>query len=249
MQIPQSLKITRDKKEENVIFNLAKAYLTKEDRTPGIHASGILDPRMEYFKITMPKDLTGREVWFFVIGKILHAMILAMMDGKDVSLLTTDEGSRFSKELGISWSPDAVKGPKGIVRELKTTRSLYAPTSEAHAKKDLQMYIEQDLVYMAASNTYEAKVWVLYINLKNKVTRCTDPAMRCYKFEIDARALSNAKKEVIWTREMIELAVKKKNPSKLPLCRDWKCGAENCKWWNDCRPPGRFNLPKKEWTA
>lgn len=249
MYLPPSLKITRDKKEENVIFNLAKQYLTKEDRSPGIHASGILDPRQEFFKITMPKDLTSREVWFFVIGKILHAMILAMMDKKDVSLLKTDEGSQFSKELGITWSPDAVKGPRGIVRELKTTRSLYAPTSEAHAKKDLQMYIEQDLVYMAASNTYEAKVWVLYINLKNKVTRRTDPAMRCYKFEISPRDLNTAKKEVIATRELIQIAVKRNNPSKLPLCRDWKCGAENCKWFEDCRPEGRYGLPKNKWTA
>ena len=74
---------------------------------------------------------------------------------------TTDAGSSHC-DLGFDYSPDAFYD--GLVREVKTSRSFYEPTSI----EDLGTYIEQVLIYMVATETLESEFWVLYLNLKDE---------------------------------------------------------------------------------
>ena len=78
-----------------------------------------------------------------------------------VDVGTTDAGSSHC-DLGFDYSPDAFYD--GLVREVKTSRSFYEPTSI----EDLGTYIEQVLIYMVATETLESELWVLYLNLKDE---------------------------------------------------------------------------------
>jgi hypothetical protein len=96
-----------------------------------------------------------------------------------VDVGTTDAGSCHC-DLGFDYSPDAFYD--GMVREVKTSRSFYEPTSI----DDLGTYIEQVLIYMMATETLRTPL---------------------------ARAILAS-----------------------PLCREWKCGARNCEYYDQCQP-------------
>ncbi len=235
IELPKSLKLNRDIRDENALLQAAKDWLEKDQRAEGIHASDLLDLRQAYYRHTDPRGLSSRETTLFLVGKVLHAFVLGSRAGEAVDLAKTDEGSRYSEELGLWYSPD---WDKGEVAEFKTSRVFKEPKTIG----DVDVYLEQVLVYMAAKNVTEAKLWVLLINLKtDDNSRRTVPAFRCYKISISPEDLEQAVQYIRGQRDILDTAIRDRRPDGLPVCRAWKCGEGNCPYWgNPCKPEGRY---------
>lgn len=239
LALPESVTITRNKKVESQLMEKARTWLEKGDRAKGLHASDLLDPRQSYWKYKKPHPLSDRLIPMFLIGKVLHAFVLNAVDEVPLNLDQTDEGSFYSEDIGIHFSPDHVKG--GQPRELKTSRSFYEPKTA----KDVDFYLEQLLIYIAAMNATNGQLWVLYLNLKEDGV--TTPQFRCFTVTISKADLAAYKQKLQATRILLDNALKQNKPEVLPLCRPFKCGEKQCEWWGDCKPMGRFGIDKKNW--
>lgn len=239
--LPDSLRLQRDTTGEKDLYDKARAWLAKEPRTPGIHASSLLDPRLAYFQHGKPEELTDKLVCMFLIGKVLHAFVLSAADGATGTDWATDSGSKTSEDLGIQYSIDRFKD--GVPIEFKTSRKPYEPRRVS----DIDTYLEQVLIYMAAENSTVGKVWVLFTGLKD--TGETIPRFRCYTVTIskeDLEALKHTIREIVMHIDMAianPVGVGSKEFKALPLCHAFKCGPKNCKYWDECQPEGRW--PKK----
>lgn len=241
IQLP-TLQVTRDELEEVRLTHQAKTWLEADERTPGWHASDMLDPRKAYWQRVRPFELSERQVWLFVIGKVLHHFILDMAGGAERG--QTDSGSRQA-ESGILYSADDWT-PEGAPIELKTNRSPYEP-----ALKDLvsthHNYLEQLLLYMAFSGKTEGHLHVLHINLKTPDRR-TFPEPRCYRVDATPQGLQDILTQVDTTLADLEHAVAEQSHTHLPLCRTWLCG-ESCPWWHPCAPEGRYGISRTKWRT
>ena len=111
--VPENIVITRNKASERLLLDKGKEWLEKDERAPGIHASALLDLRQAYWNMKNPQGLGDREVVMFMVGKVLHAFVLGAVEGT-VDLNATDEGSHYSDDLRISFSPDKILD--GVVR-------------------------------------------------------------------------------------------------------------------------------------
>ena len=247
--LPNSLKLTRDKEGERVLNTMTKAWLAKDPRTPGIHASNLLDPRLAYFEAKHgPRELDDKLACTFLIGKVLHAFVLSAQAGASGIDWATDTGSKTSKELGIQYSIDRFEN--GIPEELKTSRKPYEPRTV----KDIDLYIEQVLIYMAAKNSCVGKITVLFLSLKDNKHQ-TSPGYRCYEVTISQEDLEKTKQFISTTVKRLDCAIANEAvPSyefrALPLCRQFKCGPKNCPHWEECKPEGRYpRKTKGAWKA
>lgn len=229
----KSISIKRSKSQEKALLEKSRAWLETDERTPGIHASDILSPRIGYWSRVKPLPLEDRLVTMFLVGKVLHAFVLSAAEGRATDLQRTDSGSHVSSDLGISFSPDHLVGDMPI--EFKTTRAFKAPDT----LEDLWTYVEQLVVYMVAMNSPRAKLWVLYLNLRDEDKR-TSPEFRCYTLRLSPEDLAVARIEIVAAKDALETALVAKDHTALPLCVEWKCGATRCGWWNDCKPEGRW---------
>ena len=227
LELPLGLTVERNEAAEARLVAEARAYVEKGARPKGVHATDILDPLRAYWQHLAPKPLTDREVMLFFPGKMLHALVLG---GE------SDEGGRDSEKFGLWWSPDKTEG--GEIRELKTVRNFEEPK----AVGDLRLHLEQLLVYMSASGTTAAQLWVLLLNLRDKSGR-TAPAFRVYDVSISRKELDELTDVVTAYSRLLSDAVEKRSPGRLPLCRPWKCGARNCAWYGQCQPEGRYGTP------
>ena len=229
--IPDSVKLKRNKKSEALLLDKSRKWLEREERAEGIHASDILNPRRAFFQKLFPQPLEDRQVTIFLVGKVLHGFVLGTMNDK-VDLNITDEGSSFSEELGLWYSPD---WDKGDIAEFKTSRAFKEPSSI----EDVKTYLEQLLIYMAAKHRLTAELWVLYLNLKDAQRR-TEPGFRAYTVTISPDDLAVVRQRIISTRGALEAALEAKDPSELELCWEWLCSERMCPFWHKCKPPGRY---------
>ncbi len=240
LTLPKSLGITRSTKSEQALVDKTRRWLEQDDRKSGVHASDLLDPRMAYFRTKYPAPIPDRLVNMFVVGKIAHAIVLSAVDGAPGLNPESDEGSVWSKELEIWYSPD--KTLNGIPRELKTTRSPY----EAIYPKDLALYCEQLMIYMAAQNSTVGQLWILYLNLRDEEGN-TAPQWRAFTVRVSQEELDEYKKQLKTTRALLQLAKDTGTFSQLPLCREFKCGKKRCEYWEQCQPQGRYGKPDATW--
>lgn len=236
--LPESIKLKRNTSAEALLVRKARDWIETDDRAPGIHASDLLDERQAFFQHTDPRPLSDRLVSTFLVGKVLHAFVINAVDGvgsEDIS--ASDTGSDYSNDLDITFSPDVVL--RGIVRELKTSRSFYEPKSV----EDLRLYIEQLLVYMVAKGHTRSQLWILFLNFKDEERR-TAPAFRAYDVVISEEDLAKLKEYLAERVQILKAAIAAGSYAGLPLCREWKCGAKNCQWYEKCKPEGRYGDPR-----
>lgn len=239
---PGSLGLKRNKAAERMLVEKARKFIESGDRTPGIHASDLLDELQAFYKHTSPSSLPDRLVNTFLVGKVLHAFVLQSIDDRpSVDLGITDDGSSVS-DLGFSYSPDKVL--RGMVRELKTSRSFYEPKTV----RDLDSYIEQVLVYMAAEKTIRGQIWVLYLNFRDKEKK-TAPAFRTFDVTISEEDLAVLRTWLAERTVVLADAIKRNDPTALPLCREWKCGRGNCDFYDKCKPDGRYGTKRFDGKA
>ena len=241
--LPSSLTVQRNRPAERMLVGAARAWVEGDERAPGVHASDLLNPRQAIYRKLDPKVLPDRLINIFLIGKVLHAFVLQTVDGKtDVDIKVTDEGSFWSEEIGITYSPDKIMG--GKVRELKTSRSYKEPT---HVE-DMSGYIEQILIYMASTQTLDGQLWVLYLNLRDEATGKLDPSFRCFDIKISEGDLATLIQTCKSVRELVEKGVALKDPKVAPLCTEWLCNRKLCDWYDQCQPEGRYEPEKPKKT-
>ena len=238
IQLP-SLQIERSDHREIEVFSKIKERLELENlvRPRGVHVSDLLDPRLSYWQETSPKEITERTAWFFAIGKVLHMLVVGLYD-----VTGTDSGTK--EELGILYSPDLVIDNRPI--ELKTSRAQKEPPA-TRLQSELSHYLEQLCCYLVLSNSLSGELWILYISLKD-VTNRTFPEIRCYNVALTEEQFFEIEKQIVEAKRGLLEAKTTGEPSKLPLCRAWKCG-DVCPHWIQCRPPGRYGLQRKNWAA
>lgn len=211
--------------------------LDNQERKEGIHASDLLDPRLAFFSKKIPKGPTERQVWFFVIGKILHQLVLGLED-------RSDSGTR--RALGLLYSPDFFVGQSPV--ELKSTRSQYEPYPH-RLVEEYQRYLAQLLIYLVCEGVYHGKLWILYLTLKEEGSHRTSPTVRCYDVTLTEEQFEEIKTEILETKALLERAIKEDDHSILPLCQAFLCGKSNCPYWLFCKPEGRFpETDRKRWT-
>jgi len=243
LRLPR-LAITRNEIQEVQLTEKARTWIEtgSADRVQGIHASDLLDPRLAYWKTVIPKPLSERTVWFFVIGKILHHFVIDVHVPGIVDANTTDSGA--NEVSGILFSPD-LDDEEGHPIELKTTRSQSEPDDDS-LQRVYHNYLEQLTIYMVLKNTTRGYLWVLYINLKNRTSQ-TFPEPRCYEVTMTTEEFLRLEQQIFATRDMLKTAIEAKNPTTLPLCRTWLCG-DTCSWWRECSPPERIDTPRRLWS-
>lgn len=240
--LPSSLTIDRVEKGEKWLLEKSRAWVEKAggDRSKEtlLHASDCLDPRFAYFARKFPGPIEDRLIPIFLIGRVLHAFIINAVEGTTLNW-DADGGSKVSKSLGITYSPDMIL--KGIPREIKTSRSFYEPKDV----KDLAMYCEQLLIYMAGEGKTEGDLWVLFMNAKSDGR--TSPAFRVYKVRISPEDLKAVQAQITGITKKFHAVQKSGNYQELPLCRAFKCGKKQCMFWERCQPEGRYGRPDATW--
>ena len=234
--LPASIKVIRDPASETELLEKARAWLAKDERAEGWHATDFLDLRLAFWQRVDPQPITDRLVTIFLVGKILHAFVLGSLSD-EVDLGKTDEGGRFNEELGITYSVDYLKD--GIPSEFKSSRSFYEPKDV----EDLSIYLEQLLVYMVSTESCEGKLWVLYLNLRDS-NKKTSPTFRCFAATVSKEELVEVKEYLKLVKSSLERALSTGNYRELDLCREFKCGSSNCVWFHKCKPEGRYDDPK-----
>lgn len=242
LKLPESLTIERSPKTEQALLDRSRKWLEQDERKPGVHASDLMDPRIAFFKRKHPAPISDRLVNMFLVGKIGHIIVLSAVDGADGLNMESDEGSSWSEDLEIWYSPD--KTLNGIPRELKTTRSYFEPKTHT----DLALYVEQLAIYMSARNTTTGQLWVLYLNLKDADGK-TAPQWRAYTVKMNQEDLDGYKAQLKQTRKELVLAWETGDFQQLPLCRKFKCGKKNCEYWEECRPEGRYGVNERQWGS
>ena len=243
IQLPP-LSISRNELAEVRLVTAAREWLEKEDtkRAKGIHASGLLDPRLEYWQEILPRPLTERQTMLFLCGRILHHFVITSVE-PNTHPEQSDSGSH--EELGILFSPDLIKDTHPI--ELKTNRSFYPPREEK-LQDELSFYLEQLCIYLILTNTLTGELWVLYTNLRDEANR-TWPEIRCFSVELTQVQFEALEQQIVATRDLLLKAKAEKDHRGLELCRKWRCG-DQCAWWRECSPEGRWpTTDKRRWSA
>lgn len=231
--LPQSLTVNRDEASEKALYERARTWLAANDRQPGVHASDLLMPLKAYWKTLDPQPWSERETGLFLVGKVLHAFILSTSEASQVDIRATDEGSTYSEELGLWYSPDKIGA--NIPVEFKTSRGMYP----AKYVQDMETYLIQLLVYMAARRVVEGCLVVYYISAKDESGK-TYPQFRVFRVSISPEELEQVVYHVKKLRGDLVDAITRKDPRNLPLCPAWACHPEQCPWWEKCKPPGRY---------
>lgn len=231
--IPEGVTLGRNKRDERWLLEQSRAWLESGERAKGLHASDLLAIRKAFWRTVDPRPLTDREIGLFLPGKILHAFVLGAAAGTTPDIATSDEGSRFNEELGIWYSPD---WDKSDLAEFKTARNFVEPTT----LEDLDTYIQQLLVYMACEKKLAAKIWVLFLNLRDPVTRRTTPTFRCYEVTASEENLAEVRAHIQSTKADFEQAIATQTWRHLDLCPSWMCGRTNCLWYDKCQPEDRY---------
>lgn len=234
--LPESLTVKRSLAAEANLLAKARAWLEKDERSPGLHATDLMDLRIAFWQRADPQPISDRLVTIFMVGKILHAFVLGSIVEK-VDISKSDEGSKFNEELGISYSMDYLD--EGIPSEFKSSRSFYEPKDV----KDLEIYLEQLLIYMVSIDSTVGKLWILYLNLKDEQRR-TSPVFRCFTVTVSKEDLFKVKEYLLVAKQSLERALSTGNFRELDLCREFKCGEANCVWFHKCQPEGRYDDPR-----
>lgn len=234
IELPPNIQVNRDADAERGLLDRARTWLEADGGREGkLHASDLLMPRKGYWRVVDPQPLSDREIGLFLVGKVLHAFILSENGKGMVDLRVTDEGSTYSEELGIWYSPD--KLGSGVPVEVKTSRAMYP----AKSVEDLEVYLRQLLIYMAAEKSIHGRIVVMYTNAKDESGK-TSPQFRVYTVEISREELEAVTLQIRKERDELVDAWRNQNCERLPLCPAWLCHPEQCEWWAKCKPPGRY---------
>jgi hypothetical protein len=198
-----------------------------DQRPKGVHATDLINPLRAYWRETLPRDATDREVGLFVLGQQLHELLTKMAG------LTIPE-PRWDDECQVWYSLDA-ELPDGTPVEFKTSRSLWQP----RGPEDLGSYIRQLVVYMGLTRKTTGLLIVWYLMLRDTDGKTT-PRPLCWTLSVSPEDIPVIRATIAESAAELRRALERRDPSALPLCEEWMC--ESCQWWHDCRPRGRYDV-------
>lgn len=241
------MQLTRNYQLEAALLDKVTDYLRKNERD-GIHASDLSAPLRAYWQKMAPLPATSTEAGYWLTGLGHHYYMVLIMTGVPDS----QEASCFSEVLGIHYSPDL----KALYGEFKTSRLSQEPADEQEALKWFSGYINQCKTYAVAEGVMQWNLFVLFIAPLDMQTRKKRaPFTRAYTFTFTDEELTRHREWIISTRKKLELALSKKDPSKLPLCEEYLClrwvgqgrgkpriPVAECKWFEHCKPSERYAL-------
>lgn len=218
----------------------------KSGHREGIHASDLSQPRRTYWAAVHPLPATDAEVGYWLTGRGHHFYTVYALTGHP----DTDTGGKFSEKYGIWYSPDLDE----LQGEFKTNRLTFEPSTQEECERFFSSYIEQCQIYAACEGINTWHLYVLFMCLVDPATReKVAPIPRVYDLEWTKAEMKERGKWIIEQRELIEDAIKRKDPSKLPLCKEAFCmkfrgqgrgkpriPMASCKWFSLCKPEGRY---------
>lgn len=220
--------------------------LERETRE-SIHASDLLSPLLSYWNKTKPLPLSEDEIGYFTTGNGHHAFLIEFVTGLKGA---TQEDSKVSSQYGLAYSPDLAQ----LRAEFKTSRIPTEPVDEKEMLKLFSSYAKQCLIYALCEGVTQWKLFVLYIGLRKKNGGIYAPRLRCYTIQWTEEELEAGHQWVQQTVATLKVALKKKEPTRLPLCEDWMCTRFSevtrkkepvCKYWEYCKPKGRYTIYNK----
>lgn len=244
------MKIKRsDTREDKIYAQLIKYFKDRERESPlktgEYHVSDLMNPRQAFFKYTDPQKITRKEIGFFLSGMAHHFVMQEGMNGEtEKELLFTvklkDKDSTVVQVIGhVDKYPD-------YPIELKSSRKWTIP------EEPPEHYVDQLKAYctMADLNVGEVVVFFYTPNRKWNGETATEPEIVVWEIKFGDDELHEAKKLLKRNTRKLHTALVNEDFSELPLCTDWLCGKKyrgkptvNCKWYEDCKPEGRY--PKK----
>ena len=241
------MKIWIDEERTNDLH--AKLITTMDaEKREGIHASDLLGLRRAYWSRVNPLPTTPEELGYFVLGRGHHYVMVYALSGVPDS----QEESKFSKELGINYSPDLL----ALHGEVKTSRLLMAPKDKEQALKWFDGYIPQVMTYAIAEGVSKWWLYMCFFNPTDlKTQKKLPPFFLVYGFEFTKQELRAHKEWVISRRLILEGAIAKRDHSQLDNCPEFYCVkmegqgrgkpkrmVAKCKYFELCKPKERYDL-------
>lgn len=216
------MKVTRSEAAETALLDQIKKYYDERERE-GTHASDLLDIRQSYWKKVNPKPTSDKEAGYFLSGECVHFGVQNILGVKE------EEKVLFNDITGSIDLP--VNGCPG---ELKGARNKTIP------KEPNDTYVEQLSFYCAMKNSKLGYIIVLYYNPGRTGKVSTYPQFRIWEIEFTDEELKNIRGIMTQRKDALLSALQTGNYGSLPLCREWKCSEEWCKWYHECKPEGRY---------
>jgi len=226
------VKIVRDKKGEEKVFDQIKKYLAAKPRSDkGWHVSDLLYPRQTFWRKVKPLPTTDEQALYFSLGHGHHGILEAMLGPKKVD--NRSDAGEFEKH-GILFSPD-MRFKEGPV-EIETSRAMYIKADREDPAKVYEGYLKQLGSYNALMNMPNGKLLVLFLNaVKDGLEKWQKkPQLRLYKVAFEKPELKKITAWLLKRAKDLTAAVKKKKVDPLPLCPDWMC--KGCGWFHQCKP-------------
>lgn len=224
-----NFRLVREERWEGRLVEAAARSLAAQQRArpEGLHVSDLISPLRAYWRLTVPKEPTAREVGLFIVGHQLHEMVTKLAGWK-----VPDPA--WHEEVGVWYSLDAAL-EDGTPVEIKTSRSLWQPRD---ASDGLGLYLRQLLMYQALVERSRGLLVVWYLMLRDTDGKTT-PRPLVWSVHVEPSTLPTIREAMREMAAQLRRAVEERDPSDLPLCEDWMC--ESCPWWHDCQPPGRYD--------
>ena len=249
VELPKGIRVFHDTETEALIDQRMDEWLDLSPRSPGLHASDLLDPLHSYWdrEHPVPRDRVDTDRFF--TGKLGEVALVNMLDGD-----RDEEGNRIvnpwaggaqltSEEFGLEYAPDYTFKETGIPCEIKTHRG-----KEPHTTlEDIRYWVEQCMVYCAMMGRNDYVLLIYYLCAqpggKGPVISFRRP-IRLWFPDDQLEPLKKHIKELIFH---VKHCYEHKTPQHLTLCREWKCGEKMCKHWEVCKPEGRYGRKYMDW--
>jgi len=226
------------------LYRKLGASIEAEQRT-GIHVSDLLQPRKAYWAKTMPLPPTEAEIGYWLAGKAHHFFLVQALTG----VSDTQEASLVDLATGVHYSPDLV----ALKGEFKTTRWGMLPTTLQAVTRATEGYIAQCRAYAALMRTCEWNLYVFYLMALDLKIDSKPPRLKVYTLLFEEEDLALERNTLAYKKHKLEAALDIHDPLELPLCSEFMCyrmvghgrGRKKtiegvCKWWNVCKPEGRY---------
>ncbi len=190
---------TQEAKRENKMRDRDKLY----------HVSDIVFPRKAYYEAILGRKINDEALGMWISGKAFGYVLQESL-GKSKA----EVEARWGKFIAHIDHFDKV------LLEIKTSRKWTVPqTPEPH-------YVRQVGYYCAMTNTLHGKVVVIYFTAGRKwgggkSAQASTLEFKAWDVGFTEKELEHVRYDMTKTVEMIELAIRTKNPSVLPPAPKW----------------------------
>jgi len=241
IDLPPGAKATFNYTIKDELYAAMDRWLDLKPRSPGLHASDLLDPRHSYWDRVHPLPRTKDQIGHFTFGKIGEAFIICLGEVRIEIDPWAGGLQQTSAEFGIDFAPDWEIHGQPV--EIKTKRSLTIDIS----RETIRYYEEQCYIYMTLMNRLDYLLLIVYPNAQDPKTRKINTDCVCVEFTMTPEDLIFMKNQLRKKIHHVKKCFDQNLPKFLPVCREWKCGPKMCGHWEVCQPEGRYGKLYRDW--